>query len=129
MRLAITMAGAIVRYRRRVRAFDRVTMKTRVIGWDARFFYVEQAMFRSNGDCASHIVYRVAAANRDGIAPPETVARATGFDGASPELPEWVEIWSAAEAKRPWPPMQEPVVAATGKKELAHGSGTESDAA
>ena len=33
----ITVAGNSTRYRRRIRAFDRFTMLTRMIGWDHRF--------------------------------------------------------------------------------------------
>ena len=36
-RWGLTVAGSVVRYRRRVRGFDRVEMQTRLIGWDRRF--------------------------------------------------------------------------------------------
>ena len=40
-RWQVAVAGASVRYRRRVHAFDRISMRTRALGWDDRFFYVE----------------------------------------------------------------------------------------
>jgi acyl-CoA thioesterase FadM len=107
-RWGLTMAGAVVRYRRRVRAFDRIEMRSRLIGWDARFMYLEQSMWKANGDCASHAVYRGAVTDRSGIVPTERVLAAMGTDpAAAPTLPEWVRDWLLAEDKRPWPPMQD----------------------
>ncbi|NAZ37463.1 thioesterase family protein [Rubellimicrobium sp. CFH 75288] len=98
------VAGASVRYRRRVRAFDRLRMRTRGIGWDARFFYVEQAIFLRSGECAGHVLLRVATTGRGGIVAPARVMAALGRDGTSPPLPPWVSAWIAAEETRPWPP-------------------------
>ena len=100
----MTVAGASVRYRRRVRVFDRIEMRSRGVGWDARFFYVEQAMW-VRGECTSHALIRLAVAGRDGIVPPAQVLGAIGADPASPPLPGWVTAWIAAETARPWPPM------------------------
>jgi hypothetical protein len=40
----MAVAGNSLRYRRRVRAFHRLEMRSRLLGWDARFLYVEQSM-------------------------------------------------------------------------------------
>jgi acyl-CoA thioesterase FadM len=50
----MTVAGSSVRYRRRVVAFQRVTMVTRLIGWDARFLYRDQSMWRGR-ECTSQV--------------------------------------------------------------------------
>lgn len=99
----LTVAGNTTRYRRRVRLFDRVQMRTRCIGWDARFLYIEQSMW--NGpDCTSHILIRSAITSRQGMVPPADMARAMGVSVESPALPGWVLAWIAADAERPWPP-------------------------
>jgi acyl-CoA thioesterase FadM len=104
----LTMAGAVVRYRRRIRAFDRIEMRSRLLGWDARFMYLEQSMWKTNGDCASHAVYRGAVTDRNGIVETARVLEAMGRDPSSnADLPDWVQHWLAAEDKRPWPPMQD----------------------
>jgi acyl-CoA thioesterase FadM len=104
-RWAGVIAGASIRYRRRVRAFDRYELRSRMIGWDERFFYAEQSMWR-NGECTSHALLRMAITSADGLVPaPEAAAALDGPD-ASPPLPDWVRAWIAAEAARPWPPMQ-----------------------
>ena len=107
-RWQVAVAGASVRYRRRVRAFDRIRMLTRGLGWDARFFYVEQSMRLASGEVASHVLIRSAATDRSGIVPPARVLAAMGHDGPPPHLPPWVQAWIEAEALRPWPPMSDP---------------------
>lgn len=101
----MAVAGVSVRYRRRITTFQRFTMKTRLIGWDARFTYLEQSIWRG-GDCASHILLRMALTRgRNGILPPAELAQALGLPGESPRLPDWVMAWIEADAQRPWPPM------------------------
>jgi hypothetical protein len=104
-RWGLTIAGSVVRYRRRVRMFERLSMRSRMIGWDRRFIYLEQAMFRGDGECTSHAVYRSAVTDANGIVAPARVCAALGIEDASPALPDWVEMWLKAEDARPWPPM------------------------
>lgn len=110
-RWGFAVAGATVRYRKRVKLFDRIEMRSRVIGWDARFIYVEQSMWKSDGDCASHAVFRTAVTSGAGMIAPERVMALLGAETSSPALPAWVAAWSESESQRPWPPMQEPVPA------------------
>ncbi len=99
----MAVAGSTVRYRRRVTAFTRLTMHSRNIGWDARFFYTEQSMWRGD-DCTSHVLIRSAFTAKAGIVPPEMVIAAMGLPVESPTLPDWVQAWIRAEDLRPWPP-------------------------
>lgn len=99
----LTMAGATVRYRRRVKMFQKVEMHSRAIGHDARFIYLEQSMWR-NGEAVSAVVYRSAVTDRNGIVPIERVLAAMGAEDWQPELPSWLQAWIAADAQRPWPP-------------------------
>jgi len=106
-RWGLTMAGVSVRYRRRVRTFERVEMRSRAVGLDHRFIYLEQSMWKANGECANHALYRSAVTGRDGIVPPEQVLAAIGATETPPLLPAWAQAWIDADATRPWPPMQE----------------------
>ncbi len=99
----MTVAGVSVRYRRRVRAFDRIEMRTRTLGWDARFLYLEQSMWH-DGDCTSQMLLRSAVTDKHGIVAPSRMLSALGADLTSPPLPDWVAAWIAADAERPWPP-------------------------
>lgn len=102
----LTVAGSSVRYRRRIRVFQRFRMTSRGVGWDDRFLYIEQAMWLPSGECAGHVLIRSAATGPDGIVPPEEVIEEIG---GAPDmtLPDWVRGWSEADATRPWPPMQD----------------------
>ena len=106
-RWGLTMAGASVRYRRRVRTFQTVEMHSRGAYWDDKFFYIEQSMWNKAGECTSHIVYRSAVTGKNGIVPPAQVIRELGVDEVSPPAPEWVKAWIDADTVRPWPPMQD----------------------
>ena len=65
-------------------------------------------MWKADGECANHAVYRSAVTDRNGIVPADHVAEAMGAsDVQSPEMPEWVSHWLEAEDARPWPPMQD----------------------
>lgn len=99
----MAVAGASVRYRRRVTMFARLTMVTRNLGWDDRFIYTEQSFWRGE-ECCSHILIRSAVFTKAGILPPRELALAAGYAPESPPLPDWVTAWITAEAARPWPP-------------------------
>lgn len=99
----LTVAGSSVRYRRRVTIFTRLTMHTRCIGWDQRFLYMEQSMWRGD-ECTSHVLIRSAIVSAKGMVAPADLAEALGVDPQSPVLPDWVGAWITADATRPWPP-------------------------
>ncbi|MFT4716479.1 MAG: acyl-CoA thioesterase FadM [Paracoccaceae bacterium] len=99
----MAVAGASVRYRRRVRMFQRFTTHSTILGWDDRFFYFQQSMW-SRGEATSSLLARMAVTDSNGILAPAEAAVALGWCTASPELPEYVSAWINAEAKRPWPP-------------------------
>ncbi len=98
-----TVAGASIRYRRRLQVFQRIEMQSRIVGWDARFLYVEQAMYRGAA-CCGHLLIRMAVTDRTRMIPAAEAAAALDVD-QSPPLPDWVAAWAAADARRPWPPM------------------------
>ncbi|MEM6306531.1 MAG: acyl-CoA thioesterase, partial [Pseudomonadota bacterium] len=106
-RWGLTMAGCSVRYRRRITLFERFEMRSRVAGLDDRFIYLEQSLWKRNGECAGHILYRSAITSRDGIVPPARVMEISGLTFPKTELPHWVQAWVDADAHRPWPPMQD----------------------
>ncbi len=103
-RWGLTMAGVSVRWRQRIRVFEVVETHSRCVGWDHRFIYIEQSMWKLDGTCANHALYRSAVTSRHGIVPTEKVMRALKQDASSPALPAWVRAWIDADAIRNWPP-------------------------
>jgi hypothetical protein len=76
------------------------------VAWDDKFIYLEQSMWKKNGECASHVMLRTAVTDAKGIVPPAKVLAAVGQDGVeSPAMPDWIAAWCQADATRPWPPM------------------------
>jgi acyl-CoA thioesterase FadM len=102
----MTMAGACVRYRRRIRVFDVVEMHSRLVCWDDKFLYIEQSMWRKDGECANNVVYRAAVTSNAGIVPPEQVAKDIFGHVPKVETPDWIAKWIETERLRPWPPQK-----------------------
>lgn len=100
----MAVAGASVRFRRRVRPFEAVEMRTRLVGWDSRFVYMDQTMWKGGECCSQALIRSAITRGRRGLVDPAEMAGALGLPRESPPLPEWVREWIAAEAARPWPP-------------------------
>ena len=100
---ALTMAGTSVRYRKRIKPLVRFKVVSRAVGWDDKFFYLDQSIWIGE-ECAVQALYRSAVTDKNGIVRPGTVFRTMGFAGERPDLPDWVQGWIAADATRPWPP-------------------------
>jgi len=99
----LTVAGSSVRYRRRVTLFDKLEIRSAAIGRDARFFYVQQSMWKG-GEATSSALYRLAVTGPDGIVPTDDVVAELGEPDWNPALPDWVQGWIESEAMRVWPP-------------------------
>jgi len=99
----LTVAGSSVRYRRRVTAFTKLEMRSRVIGRDARFFYIQQSMWKGD-EATSSLLLRAAVTSKNGIVPTADVTAEMGASDWNPALPEWVQGWVASESQRIWPP-------------------------
>lgn len=102
-RWGLVVAGSTVRYRARITTFQKFEMRTRFLGWDQRFVYLEQAMWRGD-TCCNHALLRMGVTANGRLAPVEDVARALGVEGKSRALPDWVQAWAAADGTRTWPP-------------------------
>jgi len=102
-RWGLTIAGSSLRYRKRIRTFVKFRTISRCLGWDHRFFYIEQSIWIGE-DCAVQALFRAAVTDRNGIVAPQEVFAATGYDGNSPDLPAWAQAWVDADNTRPWPP-------------------------
>jgi acyl-CoA thioesterase FadM len=104
-RWGLTMAGVSVRYRRRIRPFEKFRVVSKAIGWDERFFYLDQSIWIGE-TCAAQALYRSAVTGPKGIIPTHDVCRTMNIEQGSPALPDWVQNWIDAEQTRPWPPQR-----------------------
>ena len=99
----MTMAGASVRYRKRIRPFVKFKMITRTVGWDDKFFYLDQSIWIGD-DCAAQGLFRSAVTDKNGIVRPRKLFDHIGYTGDKPVLPSWAQAWIEADQTRPWPP-------------------------
>jgi len=100
---SFTVDGSSVRYRRRVTVFNRLEMRSAVIGRDHRFIYIQQSMWHK-GEATSSALFRLAVTGPDGIVPTDMVVAELGQPDWNPALPDWVQAWIDAEVQRVWPP-------------------------
>lgn len=103
-RWGLVVAGSTIQYRKRIRAFDKVTMKTRISAIDERWFYIEQTMW-VKGKCTCHALLRTAVTDfKSGKAlPTEPVLNSLGYTGINLPPDEWVQAWIQADKLRPYP--------------------------
>jgi len=93
------MAGCVIRFRRSVLPFERFNVRTRLLGWDARWFYMEQVVEKDGRLCAmAHV--RLAIRGKEGTVPPAEVLALLDPNLTSPELPPFVAQWRDAEDAR-----------------------------
>lgn len=107
-RIGFAVAGVSVRYRKRIPYGARYRMQTRMIGYDARFLYIEQSMWIGDTPC-HHMLLRAAMRDRNGTVLPRRFMDLAGIAHPSPSLPDWAHAWIDADGSRPWPPEQGPV--------------------
>lgn len=99
----LVVAGASIRYRRRVRMFDKVTIRTHVDSFDERWIYVMQSMW-VKGQPASSIVLRTGVTGKGSVIPTDEVLQALSIKNWKPEPSGWVKDWIIMEDSRDWPP-------------------------
>ncbi|WP_062217740.1 acyl-CoA thioesterase [Celeribacter marinus] len=103
----LAVAGASVRYRKRVTTFQKIDMVTRPVGFDDKFLYMEQSMWNAKGECCNHVLIRGAVTQNRRMVPPIELLKAVDPNVQSPALPAWVENWIEADNTRPWPPTRD----------------------
>jgi acyl-CoA thioesterase FadM len=91
------LGGAMIRYQRPLKLFQRYTLRTRLLAWDEKWLYLEQE-FSSEGKRVAQGVVKGLIRGKEGSIPTAEVMHAVGFDLPSPEAPDYLRHWIAAEA-------------------------------
>ena len=92
--------GCIVRYRRSILPFERFEIRTRVVGWDERWFYIEHVVEKNGTFCAIGHTRMVIRGRNGSIPPREVLALMKDAELTSPELPAVVREWRDVEDRR-----------------------------
>jgi acyl-CoA thioesterase FadM len=94
------MGGCVIRFRRSVLPFQRFDVRTRVLGWDEKWFYFEHVIER-NGQFYGVGHVRTLIRSRTNNIPPPEVLELLGESGLqAPPLPDFVLRWRDAENAR-----------------------------
>lgn len=94
------IGGAVVRYRRSVLPFERFDIRSRVVGWDEKWFYIEHILEVSGTFCAAGHMRTLIRSKEGSIRPAEVLALMNLGDVVSPPLPDFVAKWRDAEDAR-----------------------------
>ncbi len=102
-RWGLVVAGSTVRYRKRIKVFDKVTMFTKVAGIDEKWIYIEQSMW-VKGQAASSVLLRTGVTEKGKVALTKKVFSEMHLKDWKPSCSNWLESWISSEEIRPWPP-------------------------
>ncbi len=89
------VAGQTLTYRRSLTLGQRFTVRTRVLGFDERWFYMDQRFVRGE-HVVAHAVVRARFLDRHGHSVPhDALERLAGAFPGSLQVPGWVTEWSS----------------------------------
>ena len=91
------VAASTIRYKKALTLGKHFTLRTRILGWDKKWFYIEQS-FRRGERLVALAVVKGLFRGPQGNVPPEEVLKEINQKGTSPALPESVRLWVASES-------------------------------
>ena len=103
-RWGLVVAGSTIQYRKRVRLFDKVTIKTKLVGIDERWFYIDQTMW-VKGQPTCHALLRTGVTNvvSGKVIPTAKVLEAIGGKDFVLPVDAGIQSWVQADKQRPFP--------------------------
>lgn len=88
------VGGVTIRYRRSLDPFEAYELHTRLLGWDAKWFFLEQRFMKRGEILAAEGVVRALFRGREGNVPVAEVLRQMGYEGPDLEAPEAIRRWA-----------------------------------
>ncbi len=102
-RWGLVVAGSTIQYRKRIRAFDLVTIKTRIAAIDERWIYVEQSMWVKGKPCST-VLLRTGITKGGRVVETQKVLEALSKPDWDMPPAGYVAEWIESDSDRPWPP-------------------------
>jgi acyl-CoA thioesterase FadM len=93
------VGGAMITYRKSLLPFERFVVKSRILGWDEKWFYFEHVIVNSHGDLSAIASVRGLLRGPKGNVPPQALVDLAGDGLASPPIPEFLARWREAEER------------------------------
>lgn len=91
------VGSATIRFRRSLRPFERYTLKSRVVCWDEKWFFIEQCFERAGTVVAVGLVKGLMRGPAGNV-PTAEVLRAIDVTLASPDMPPAIRLWQQSDA-------------------------------
>jgi len=92
----------MIRFKRPLKLFQRYSIRTEVVCWDERAFYLEQTFQRGSTFIAKAVVEARFLSTSGERIPADKVVVLAGYSEPSPPMPAWIEDWQRAQ-----PPMND----------------------
>ena len=90
------VASLAIRYRRSLEPWQKYELRTRLLAWDDRWFFMEQS-FTRGGELMARAIVKALFVGPEGRVPPKELVDATGYPMEAPEVPEAIRRWEEAE--------------------------------
>ncbi|CAM6002061.1 unnamed protein product [Sphagnum balticum] len=94
----ILVGGQCIRYRKTLKRWQRYEVRSRILGWDNKWFYVTQ-WFERKGEIYAVGTVRALFRDSKGNIPPDVVAKSAGFLERSPHLDHALSNWLNVETE------------------------------
>ena len=88
------VGGVTIRYRRSLDPFEAYELHTRLLGWDDKWFFLEQRFLKRGGDLAAEGVVRALFRGKEGNVAVAEVLRQMGYDGPDVVPPPAIQAWA-----------------------------------
>lgn len=96
----LAVAGSSIRYRKRIHAFQKFVIHTKLAGIDERWIYFQQVISRQ-GKWHVAALIRTAVTNDHGVVPTQEISKELGAEWEY-RMPDWVKHWDESDQMRPW---------------------------
>lgn len=90
------VATSMARFRFSIGLFQRFTLRTRIVGWDAKWLYIVH-WFELDGRAAATILLKAVFLERRKTIPPARLFEEMGIVAEPERLPEWIRHWIETE--------------------------------
>lgn len=98
-RLGPVLGSSVVRWRRGLNLGQVFSLHTRLLGWDEKWFYIEQR-FKRQGKTVCYAYVRATFVGKNGVASAEKVSKDYQKDLVSPPLPLAIKLWNDMEQEQ-----------------------------
>ena len=88
----------LIRYRKSLQPLERFTLRSRILTWDAKWFYIEHLFERRDGSIAARLLVRAVLRSKSAPIPSAEALAAIGqTDAVAPPMPEEIAKWNEVE--------------------------------